>query len=237
MHLGVSDPRAQAGRPDEAAELAPVDVAVAIRPALVREVLSRALGTHPGMRVVAFDTDAEDCSTDRIRELHPRILIIDDDDSVSGQEALIRRLHRASPSTRIIVLTTRSDESVLRRFARAGAFAMVQNGSDLDALVRAIEAACAGVPCDSRSGDPKCLPVPGRRPVAPDADRRLTNREWEVAELVAKGFRNKAIALRLNISVVTVKSHLNNSFRKLELDGRLALGILARSRLGPRTEM
>jgi DNA-binding CsgD family transcriptional regulator len=38
----------------------------------------------------------------------------------------------------------------------------------------------------------------------------------------------------LNISVDTVKTHLNNSFRKLELDGRLALGILVRSRVSPK---
>jgi DNA-binding CsgD family transcriptional regulator len=37
----------------------------------------------------------------------------------------------------------------------------------------------------------------------------------------------------LNISVDTVKTHLNNSFRKLELDGRLALGMLVQSRVSP----
>lgn len=240
MHLGVHDTRAEAGRLEGPAEFAPVDVAVATGPALVRDVLARALGTQLGMRVVAFGTDADECATDRLRELHPRILIIDGDDLVSIREALIRRLHRTSPSTRIIVLTTRSDERVLRRFALAGAYGIVQNRSDLATLVRAVEAASAGEPCESRAGALKPvedLPALHRKPVGPDADSRLTTREWEVAELVAKGFRNKVIAVRLNISVVTVKTHLNNSFRKLELDGRLALGILARSRLGRNTDM
>jgi DNA-binding CsgD family transcriptional regulator len=38
----------------------------------------------------------------------------------------------------------------------------------------------------------------------------------------------------LNISVDTVKTHLNNSFRKLELDGRLALGMLVQRRVIPK---
>jgi DNA-binding NarL/FixJ family response regulator len=235
MQLGVSGTRGQASRFDGLARVAPVDVAVATRPALVRDVLSRALGARLGLRVVAFGVGAGEDATQRLLELRPRILLIDDDDSVSDLEAVLRRLQKASPSTRILVLTTRSDEDALCRFVRAGAYGVVQNRSDLPTLVRAVEAASAGRACEAAE-TAKRRPV---RPkvVGPDADNRLTTREWEVAGLVAKGLRNKGIALRLNISVDTVKSHLNNSFRKLELDGRLALGILARSRLGPTTDM
>jgi DNA-binding NarL/FixJ family response regulator len=235
MHPGVSDARTPAWRFDGRAGVAPVDVAVATRPALVRDVLSRALGARLGLRVVAFGAGAGEDATQRLLELRPRILLIDDDDSVSDLEAVLGRLHRASPSTRILVLTTRSDEDALCRFVRAGAYGVVQNRSDLLTLVRAVEAASAGRACEPAE-------TANRRPVrpkvvGPDADHRLTTREWEVAELVARGLRNKGIALRLNIRVDTVKSHLNNTFRKLELDGRFALGVLARSRLGPRTGM
>ena len=212
-----------------------MDVAVGIRPALARDVLARALGTQLGMRVVAFGTDPDDCAPDRLREIHPRILILDGD-PVSSEEVLIRQLHQSSPSTRIVVITTRSDKGVRRRFVRAGAFAIVQNDSDLATVARAVEAASSGKPCESGAGalgPAKYPPELHGRVVAPDEDRRLTTREWEVAELVAKGLRNRAIAVRLNISVDTVKTHLNNSFHKLELDGRLALGILVRSRPAP----
>lgn len=239
MHLGLPETRVQAGRLEATLEFAAVDVAVGTRPALVRDVLARALDSQLGMRVVAFGTDPDDCATDRLRELRPRILILDGD-PVSSREALIRRLHKSSPSTRIIVLTTRSDEWVLRRFARAGAFAIVQNDADLATLARAVEAAFTGQAYESRTGAPgpaRNLSELCRKPAAPEGDRRLTTREWEIAELVAKGLRNKGIARRLNITVDTVKTHLNNSFRKLEVDGRLALGILVRSRLGSKTDM
>jgi DNA-binding NarL/FixJ family response regulator len=238
MRTGVSDPSAPARRFDRPASVAPVDIAVAMRPALVRDVMSRVLGVRLDLRVVAFGPGTGQDETHRLRQLQPRILLIDD--SVSNLEAVVRRLHRASPSTRILVLTARSDEIARRRFARAGAYGVVQNRSDLATLVRAVEAASAGEVCESRSGalhGAKHPPVPDRKVVAPDEDGRLTTREWEVAELVAQGLRNRRIAFRLNISVDTVKSHLNNSFRKLGLDSRLALGILARSRLGPKTGM
>jgi DNA-binding NarL/FixJ family response regulator len=202
--------------------------------------LARALGARLGLRVVALGASDGEDATRRLLELQPRTLLIDDDDSVSNLETVIRRLHQASPSTRILVLTTRSDKEAVGQFARAGAYGVVQNRSDLATLVRAVEAASAGRACEARFGALETAtypPVPGRRVVATDADRRLTTREWEVAERVAQGLRNKDIALRLNISLVTVKSHLNNIFRKLEIDGRFALGVLAQSRLGPKTGM
>jgi NarL family two-component system response regulator LiaR len=235
VNLGVSNSRGNVRPVDAQAGLGPVEVAVATRPALVRDVLARALGTRLGLRVVSFADAAGADAPRRLLELEPRILLIDD--LVSPIEAVIRRLHRASPSTRILVLHTRSDEVAPGRFAPAGAYAVIQNRSDLAALVRAVEAASQGKACESVRDSGKRLPVLGRKVVTPSGDPRLTTREWEVAALVAKGLRNKGIALRLNISVDTVKSHLNNSFRKLKVDSRLALAILAQGRLGPKTDM
>jgi DNA-binding NarL/FixJ family response regulator len=231
MHSDASDTLAGTRRHDRPTGVLPVDVVVATRPALVRDVMARALGARLGLGVIAVDTDAGEGFTDRIRKLQPRIIIIDGDDSISTREVVIRRLHRASPSTRIIVLMARCDEDRLRLLALAGVYTVVQESSDLGTLVRAVESAYAGRESDFRF-DVKSSNVIRGKVVAPDGDRRLTTREWEVAELVATGLRNKVIARRLNITVDTVKSHLNNSFRKLGLDGRLALGILARRRLG-----
>jgi DNA-binding NarL/FixJ family response regulator len=238
MPPGVSDPHADdTSRLDGPSAVAPVDVAVAAGPALVRDVVSRALRARLGLRVVAFDADAGESSIDRLVELQPRLLLTDDRDSVSNGEAFIRRLHRALPSTKILVLTRWSHEHALRRFVRAGAYGIVPNRSGLASLLRVVEANCLGSASGPQSGAPesaKCPPVQRGEVVAPDVDRRLTRREWEVAELVAKGLRNRGIALRLNISVDTVKTHLNNSFRKLELDGRLALGTLVQRRVIPK---
>jgi DNA-binding NarL/FixJ family response regulator len=53
--------------------------------------------------------------------------------------------------------------------------------------------------------------------------RRLTQREMEVARLVAKGHRSKIVAHELGITCGTVKLHLNAIYRKLGISGRIAL--------------
>ena len=63
-----------------------------------------------------------------------------------------------------------------------------------------------------------------------DSDGQLTTRESEIIDDVGRGLRNKDIARRLNISEETVKSHLNNIFRKLRVDNRFAAGMYALTR-------
>jgi len=53
--------------------------------------------------------------------------------------------------------------------------------------------------------------------------RQLTPRELEIVPLVTEGLSNKEVAARLGISSSTVKVHLRHVFRKLEVDGRVAL--------------
>ena len=58
----------------------------------------------------------------------------------------------------------------------------------------------------------------------------LTARELEILRLVASGLRNKAIADRLFVTEGTVKIHLHNMFRKLQVGNRVALTLLAHSK-------
>lgn len=57
--------------------------------------------------------------------------------------------------------------------------------------------------------------------------RQLTGREVEIVRCVAKGLRNAEIAERLSIGEVTVKTHLNNVFQKLQLRDRVELAVYA----------
>ena len=59
----------------------------------------------------------------------------------------------------------------------------------------------------------------------------LSRRELEVAELVADGLANKAIAQQLQLSVRTVESHVRNALTKLGLDNRTQLATWARERI------
>ena len=63
---------------------------------------------------------------------------------------------------------------------------------------------------------------------APERTEELTDREREIAELVARGLRNSEIARTLHVSENTVKSHLKSIFKKLNIDRRSGLVELLR---------
>jgi DNA-binding NarL/FixJ family response regulator len=70
---------------------------------------------------------------------------------------------------------------------------------------------------------------------APTPGDQLTRREQQIVDGVARGLRNKEIARQLNISSKTVKSHLNNIFQKLGLEGRFALALFDHGQIQPKT--
>jgi len=66
-------------------------------------------------------------------------------------------------------------------------------------------------------------------PVPESSGPLLTDREEQIARLVARGFSDKEIAQRLEISFTTVRTHLKRSFHKLQIDNRVKLAALFRS--------
>lgn len=115
---------------------------------------------------------------------------------------------------------TSSDREIGRLLA-AGAYGVIESGSDLRRLAWAVDAALAGRAC-ARSADAdastpsESLSEQASPPQGEGRDGRLTAREWQVAD--PWGLRNKGIAHRLNITV----------------DGRIPLAIAARRRLLPK---
>jgi DNA-binding NarL/FixJ family response regulator len=149
----------------------------------------------------------------------------------SNPESVIRRLRRASPETRILVLATWAEEESAEEALRAGACGIIEKGSDLETLVRAIKAVAVGqVWRTRRTAASISEHSTDSAHDLSHSNRLLTNRERQIVDGVGRDLRNKEIALRLKISEKTVKAHLNNIFRKLNLDSRVALGMLAHSR-------
>ncbi|HEV8374611.1 MAG TPA: response regulator transcription factor [Candidatus Polarisedimenticolia bacterium] len=212
---------------EEPAGAHPIEVAIAAEPPLFRDVLSRALNARPGLRVVS-NGHAEVALALKLR---PRVLLLDAEALGSNPESVIRRLRKAAPATRILIMATWAEEESAEEALRAGACGIIEKGSDLETLVQAIKAVAAGQVWRSRrtaawisEHSTDSLDELSR------SNRLLTNRERQIMEGVGRDLRNKEIALRLKISEKTVKAHLNNIFRKLKLDSRVALGMLSQSR-------
>lgn len=199
---------------------------IASQPALFREVLCRFLNGVPGFHVVGEAFDEEQINQ-RLSQKRPQVLLFDYEALGPNGEAAIARVRRAAPGTRILVLTTRSSEETVQRVLRAGGSGVVGKQLGSATLVRAIHAVATGQVWANRQTVGQTLEHlanPGREV---GLERQLTKREWEVVDDVSRGLRNKEIARRLTISEKTVKSHLNNIFRKLQVDNRFALGLYA----------
>jgi len=212
-----------------------VSLVVATQPALFCEILSRQLDNEPDLQVVGQAWDK-----DQIRQVlsrqSPRVLLFDYEAMGPNGESVIRGLRRDVPATRILVLATRSGDETVEQVLRAGASGLVGKQLEFTTLVRAIHAVAAGEIWAHRLATARILEHLenfSRRGSA--SEGFLTKREREIVDGVARGLRNKEIACRLNISQKTVKSHLNNIFRKLKLDGRTALALLGLDGAQPKT--
>jgi two-component system, NarL family, nitrate/nitrite response regulator NarL len=202
-------------------------VAIASEAILFRDVLSCLLKRDPALKIVGQAHNERDL-TRLLRRERPQALLFDYEALGPNGESVISRLRRAAPTTRILVMAARSSNERVGRVLRAGASGLVDKHLSFETLMRAIHAVARGeVWADRRTTAQAIEQLTSRRPGPED---QLTRREIEIAEAVGRGLRNKEIASQLRISQKTVKSHLNNIFRKLGLDGRIALALLAQER-------
>jgi DNA-binding NarL/FixJ family response regulator len=230
---GSPAPRKKSVSPSRARNYRRLSVAVAAQPALFCEVLSRQLEAEADFAVVGRASSVDQVGKLLAKE-NPQILVFDYEGLGPNAESTVHRLRRTAPATRILVLATRSSDETVERVLRAGASGLVGKQLEFSVLVRAIQAVAAGEIWANRRATSLALesltgPTGGLRKTD------LTKREQEIADACGQGLRNKDIAKLLNISSKTVKGHLNNIFRKLQVDSRFALGLHIMERVQPKS--
>ncbi|MFC4009013.1 response regulator [Nonomuraea purpurea] len=149
---------------------------------------------------------------------------------MDGVEAT-RALLAADPASRILVLTTFGEDSVLAAALRAGASGFCLKDAPAEDIQRAVRAVAAG---DGWLDPAVCGRVLRRYradPVTdPDAVRRLddlTSRELDVLKLIGRGLTNAEIARHLVIGEGTIKTHVGRIFTKLAVRDRAAAVVFA----------
>jgi DNA-binding NarL/FixJ family response regulator len=136
-----------------------------------------------------------------------------------GVEAT-RRIRADHPQTRVVVLTTYSDDESIVAALQAGAVGYLTKDSTRAEIGRAVHAAAAGQAVIDAAVQQRLLSAAARalRPEPPpetrDQDSPLTLRESEVLRLIADGQSNREIARTLFVSEATVKTHVNRIFTK-----------------------
>lgn len=168
------------------------------------------------------------------RELLPDVVLMDlVMPGIDGVETT-RRVKAASPSTKVIVLTSFVDDNKVFPAIKAGAISYLLKDISPEDLAHAIRAAQRNEAVLHPEVAAKLMqefstPRPAEAPVD-----QLTPREMEVLRLIAKGKSNKEIADTLIVSEKTIKTHVSNILSKLHLADRTQVAIYAlRQRLVP----
>jgi DNA-binding NarL/FixJ family response regulator len=216
-------------------------VVVADDQTVVREGIVMLLGLLPDIEVVGAAADGEE-AVRLVAEQRPEVVLMDlRMPRCDGVEAT-RRIRSQYPGTQVVVLTTYADDDSLFPALRAGARGYLTKDAGGDEIARVIADVTAGraglsAAVQSRvldalagTGTPAAQEGRTGRRELPDG---LTAREAEVLALVAGGLSNSEIAARLQVSMATVKTHINNLFAKTGVRDRAqAVGYAFRHGIG-----
>jgi two-component system nitrate/nitrite response regulator NarL len=203
---------------------------------LFRRGLHALLALYPALQVVGEAADAGEALR-RTAELRPDVILLDNHlPGVRGVDAL-PSLREASPASRVLMLTVSEDEDDLAEALRNGAHGYVLKTIDGEALQQAIERCMRGEPVISPELAGKLVTAFQAASRPPDAagtrtDRldTLSPRERDTLRHIAQGASNKEIARALDIAETTVKIHVQNILRKLEMTSRVQAAVYAAER-------
>jgi DNA-binding NarL/FixJ family response regulator len=195
---------------------------------IVREGLKTILGNEPDFEVVA-----ESATADGVRELvgrtKPDVILLDARlPGVSGAEAC-RQLATAYPDIAVLIVSTFSDNDLIEDCIKAGARGYVVKDIEQFCLKESIRAVHRGDGAVSPAIAAKVLDRLRTEdnltpPVPPSL---LSDTQTEIIRLIAAGLSNREIAVRVYLSENTVKSHVQEIFRKLDVDNRVEAALRA----------
>jgi DNA-binding NarL/FixJ family response regulator len=205
-----------------------ITVLIADDHAVFRDGLLKLLDADQGVTIVGEAQNGEEC-IQLLAKLKPDILLLDLRMPDKSGLAVLEEVNFDTLLTRVVVLTAAEDDRDVFRAMRLGARGVVLKQSATDLLVKSIHHVHAGeIWLDNRmtaevmEAFSKSSEAGSRR-----EKHLLSEREKEIVQLVAQGFRNKEIGEKLFISEATVKNHLHNIFDKLGVSDRLELALHA----------
>jgi DNA-binding NarL/FixJ family response regulator len=193
------------------------------------EVVRRGLASilkDSDIRIVAEATNGKE-AVEGVMAHKPDVVLMDirmpDSDGLWAME----RIRKRSPETKTVVLSTYDNPTYVARAAALGASDYVLKGATRAELIAAIQRAAAGeAPPEGSLLDRVRTAMANRGDQAVD-DIPLTNRELQVLRHIALGLSNREIGHSLEISVETVKEHVQNILRKINVNDRTQAAVWA----------
>ncbi|MDH1169607.1 response regulator [Pantoea agglomerans] len=188
---------------------------------LMRRGVRQLLALDPLLEVIAEASNGTEALAEA-RHQEPDIILLDlNMKGMSGLDTL-KALRHEGISSRILVLTVSDARSDIFAMVDAGADGYLLKDSEPEVLLAHILQASRGEKVFSE-GVTRYL---ANRQHSADPLRQLTERERDVLQEVARGLSNKEVAAILHISEETVKVHIRNLLRKLDVRSRVAATVM-----------
>lgn len=194
--------------------------------AMMREGIKQLLEFDGTIEVIAEASDGVSC-LEKLEQVKPDVLLLDINMPNKNGIEVLEIIRNRGMDLKVLILTVHNEVEYLLKAVDIGVDGYLLKDTDFYELKKAI----MGVLQGESYIQPSLIPALNSRLVARDADKEkidlLTKRELEVLIEVANGMFNKEIATSLNISERTVKNHISNIFKKIDVADRTQAAVFA----------
>lgn len=193
---------------------------------LIREGIRQLLEFDGSIKVIAEANNGEECLS-LLKDHSADVLLLDINMPIVNGIDVLTKIKEERIPVKVLVLTVHNEVEYIIKTVELGVSGYILKDSDLNELKKAITTVYNG----ESYIQPKLIPAFNKKLVSMDNDKekleQLTDRELEVLCLVSNGLFNKEIAEELDISERTVKNHLSNIFKKIDVSDRTQAAVFA----------
>lgn len=193
---------------------------------LIREGLKQLLEFDGSIEVVGEASNGVEC-LEKLEKCNPEVLLLDINMPEKNGIEVLKQMKVEDSKVRVLILTVHNEMDYLMKAVDIGVDGYILKDSESAELKKAIKAVRDG----ENYIQPSLIPALNSQLLNRDTDKDkislLTNRKLEVLVQVANGMFNKEIATNLNISERTVKNHISNIFKKIDVSDRTQAAVFA----------
>lgn len=201
-----------------------IRIVIADDQSLIRDGLKTVLDLEEGLKVVATARDGKE-ALDTVLTLQPDVLLLDIRmPEMSGVEC-VKRVKEKCPQTKVIMLTTFNDDAYIIEALAGGASGYLLKDIEVEKLVEAIRDVVQGKmimppPVAAKLAEGLSRMTAGKRDREKGEALDLSERELEIARMMAQGFTNRQISSALYISEGTVRNYISVIYGKIGIADR-----------------
>lgn len=203
-----------------------IKIMIADDHSMIREGLKSLLELEGDILVVAEAEDGVDC-LEKLKICTPDVLLLDINMPRKNGLEVLQTLKSSKSKVKVLVLTVHNEVEYLMKAVDIGVDGYILKDSESAELKKAIFSIVEG----ENYIQPSLIPSLNSKMIEKNRDEgkieSLTKRELEVLKLLAVGMYNKEVAEKLNISERTVKNHVSNIFKKIEVTDRTQAAVFA----------